>query len=187
MIDQPELGQVSISDQANIYGTWLHQWAQPLGGSVLIVYNMRHLWEKIAEHSQQKDRAPLILICFNGERSRGSEQLRNSLHRVDRDWIVVVLRGHGFESRPSKDRSTQTDDFYTDCETIRDRIRMVRSGMAEFPCDYKGMQPLPGVAIPNIANVFVDAYQIMFVTANDIKAVGIAPPTPSEEEQEQEL
>jgi hypothetical protein len=81
------------------------------------------------------------------------------------------MRGHGFENRMAKTSNTQTDDFYSACEELRDRIRVMLDVSEEFPVDYVGMTPLPGVAQPGNANVFLDCYQIEFQTANDLFAV----------------
>lgn len=178
MIEQPLEALASISEQANIFGKVLDELVAPTGGITKVMANTRHLWEEV--FGAAVDDAPRVLICFNAERSRGAENQRNDLHRVDRDWIVVVMRGHGFRNKMAKDDEgggiAQTDDFYTMCETIRDKIRTVLSGVGEFPLDYRGMRPLPGVAVPNQANVFLDAYQIDFSTANDIPGIALAAP-----------
>lgn len=160
---------ISISDQANMIAQQLDGWVTQNGGEVKIMANTRHLWEEV--YKRAVDDKAAVLVCFNRERSRGSEQLRNNLHRVDRNWLVVVMRGHGFENRMAKTSMTQTDDFYTACEELRDKIRTIISISEEFPVDYVGMTPLPGVAQPGHANVFLDAYTLEFNTANDIAAV----------------
>lgn len=164
----------SISDQANMIAQQLETWVTANGGEVKIMANTRHLWEEV--YKRALDDKAAVLICFNRERSRGSEQLRNNLHRVDRNWLVVVMRGHGFENRMAKTDAGMLDDFYTACEEIRDKIRVIISISEEFPVDYVGMTPLPGVAQPGNANVFADAYQIEFNTANDIAAVVLDDP-----------
>ena len=163
-----------ISDQANMIAQQLDDWVQPRGGQVKIMANTRHLWEEVYKHAVEGK--PKVLVCFNRERSRGSEQLRNGLHRVDRNWLVVVMRGHGFANKMAKTDAGITDDFYSDCETLRDRIRVIISVSEEFPVDYVGMSPLPGVAVPGMANVFLDAYSIEFNTANDIADITLDAP-----------
>lgn len=164
----------SISDQANMIAEQCDLWVNPLGGTVKVMANIRHLWEEV--YSSATDAAPKVLVVFNRERSRGSEQLRNFLHRVDRNWLVVVMRGHGFDNRMAKTDAATADDFYSACETLRDRIRVITSISEENPLDYVGMSPLPGVAVPGTSNVFLDAYQIEFNTANDIAAVVMEAP-----------
>lgn len=165
---------LSISDQANMIAAQLDEWAQANGGEVKIMANTRHLWEEV--YKRAVDDKAAVLICFNRERSRGSEQLRNNLHRVDRNWLVVVMRGHGFDNKMAKTNVGQTDDFYTACEEIRDRIRVIISVTEESPLDYVGMSPLPGAAQPNMANVFMDGYSIEFNTSNDLAAVVMTAP-----------
>ena len=164
----------SISDCANMIAEQCELWVAPLGGTVKVMANIRHLWEEV--YSSATTDKPKVLVVFNRERSRGSEQLRNYLHRVDRNWLVVVMRGHGFENKMAKSEVDLTDDFYRACETLRDRIRVITSISEENPLDYVGMGPLPGVAVPGTANVFLDAYQIEFNTANDIAAVVMEAP-----------
>ena len=168
-------GTLTISDQANMIAEQCDLWAGPKGGKVKIMANTRHLWEEIYGHAV--DGNPKVLVCFNREKSRGSEQLRNNLHRVDRNWLVVVMRGHGFENKMAKTTMGQTDDFYSHCEELRDRLRIIISITEEVPIDYVGMGPLPGVAVPGMANVFLDAIQIEFNTANDIQEVVMTDPT----------
>lgn len=159
---------VSISEQANMIGSWLAENSMGSGAVVEILANQRHLWEAI--FSMSVDGAPRILICFDGETSRGSFNERNLLYRVDRAWVVVVMRGHGFDhgmNQPTPELSTA---FYDDCESVRDLIRRIIS-ISEEPLDYVSMKPLPGVAQPNIANVFLDGYVISFTTANDLGAI----------------
>lgn len=170
---------MTISDQANTIAAHLDDWVTANGGEVKIMANTRHLWEEVYKRSL--DDMAAVLVCFNRERSRGSEQLRNNMHRVDRNWLVVVMRGHGFENRMAKTSNTQTDDFYTACEELRDIIRVMLDVSEEFPVDYIGMTPLPGVAQPGNANVFLDSLQIEFQTANDLAGVVLVAPGQDEE------
>jgi len=170
---------VNISDIANTVAEQLSTWAEPRGGVVKVMANTRHLWEEV--YSSAVDGSPKVLVCFNRERSRGAEQLRNGLHRVDRNWLVVVMRGHGFENDMAKTDEKMDGDFYSDCETLRDLVRVILNISEEFPVDYVGMDPLPGAAQPGMANVFLDAYKIEFNTANDIAAVVLTAPGQDEE------
>jgi len=169
----------SITDIANLIGQQLSPWVTERGGEVKVMANTRHLWEEV--YGSAVDGSPKVLVCFNRERSRGSEQLRNNLHRVDRNWLVVVMRGHGFENDMAKTDEKMEGDFYTDCETLRDRVRVMLGISEEFPVDYVGMNPLPGAAQPGMANVFLDAYQMEFNTANDLAAVVLTAPGQDEE------
>ena len=165
---------ISISDIANMIAAQLDSWVSANGGEVKIMANTRHLWEEV--YKRAVDDKPGVLICFNRERSRGSEQLRNNLHRVDRNWLVVVMRGHGFDNKMAKTDAAQGDDFYTVCEELRDKVRVIASITEEVPVDYVDMSPLPGAAVPAMANVFLDGYKLEFNTANDIAAVVMTAP-----------
>jgi hypothetical protein len=162
----------SISQQAQHIGAQLATWAEPKGGEVRIMANMRHLWEHIMMASDK----PRLLVCFTGEVSRGGEDLRY-LHRVDRSWSVVVIRGHGFDLDPTAEGATNTgtpvDAFYDNVETVRDLIRVITSISEEFPVEYKAIKPVAGAAPTPASNVFMDAYEITFTTANDIGAISL--------------
>jgi hypothetical protein len=161
---------LKISEQANKLGSFLAHETEEAGALVEVLANQRHLWETIFGMATDSD--PRILICFNGETSRGGFNERNTLCRVDREWVVVVMRGHGFkhamnETSPKEGLTTL---FYDDCEAVRQLIRRC-IGISEEVIDYVSMKPLPGVAQPQAANVFLDGYVITFLTANDIPAI----------------
>jgi hypothetical protein len=158
----------TIAQQANAIGAWISDQTSGSGATVELMANQRHLWEVI--YSTATDGAPKILVVFDGETSRGSFNERNLLHRVDRSWVIVVMRGHGFDhgmAQPNKESRTA---FYDDCESVRDLVRRMID-ISEEPMDYVSMKPLPGVAQPNLANTFLDGYVISFTTANDLKAI----------------
>jgi hypothetical protein len=153
---------IRISDQATILQSVLADWATQKGGSATVVSNLRDLWEQSTLQSQ----VPRILICFNGCRSRGAFSVANALHREDRDWIVAVTRGRGFNAvrGDSLNKPVQNaEPFYDSVETVRDIIRGIQNLSAEAPTvDYKGISPM------QMGNLVVDGYQISFSTANDI-------------------
>lgn len=162
-LDQP----ITITQAANAIGYWLEAWAEPKGGKVKVMMNMAHLWEEIYEVND----APRILICYNGEVSRGGFPHANVLHRVDRQWIVVVMRGHGFKNLAAEAQGS-IEAFYDSVEAVRDRLRVMGSITEEFPIDYKSTKPLPNAGrVGPSGNVFLDAYAIEFSTANDIPRV----------------
>lgn len=136
----------------------LAKWAEPLGGEVRPMANMRHLWEEIF---LLKDK-PRLLVCYNGENPRGGFDQTNTLNRVDRQWIVVMIQGKGW----GKDL-----EMVDALEEVLTRLRAMRSVSEEFPIDYKGIKPLPNVGPTQAANVFMDAYTIEFSTANDIPRI----------------
>lgn len=166
-------GLMTIDWQAQMICYQMSQFAEPRGGYVKVLANMKHLWEEIFI----ADDRPRILICWAGERARGGFNQANTLHRVDRDWIVAAIRGHGFanlmaEGVGQKDTPGYIDPFYRDCQILRDQCRILLNITEEQPPDYKGMEPLPSIApYGPAANVFLDGYAIKFSTANDIPAV----------------
>jgi hypothetical protein len=163
-------GVMTIEWQAQMIQMWLDDWAQARGGYAKVLANMRHLWEEIF----MTDERPRILICFNGEQARGGFNQANLLHRVDRQWIVAVIRGHGFTNQMAKldGPTAAVDPFYKDCQTVRDKCRVLVNISEEPPVDYKGMDPLPSAApYGQTANIFLDGYGIKFSTANDIPAI----------------
>lgn len=156
-------------------GKWLSEQTSASGATVDVLANQRHLWEVI--FAMTADSAPKILICFDGETSRGSFNLRNTLHRVDRQWVVVVMQGHGFDHGQNEPKNGRATAFYDDCEAVRQLVRRLKS-LSEEEVDYVSMKPLPGVAQPNMANIFLDGYVLTFTTAQDIPAITtIAPGT----------
>lgn len=166
--------RIKISDQANTLANWIDQWMTPYKGSVEVMANLRHLYEAV--FGMGVNNAPKALICYNGETARGGFDERNTLDRVDREWVVVLLRGHGFRNAMSRQEPGQEIAFYDAVEQLREIIRRVTSISEEFPIDFKSIRPLPGVAQPNAANVFLDGYAIEFTTANDIpKITKVAP------------
>lgn len=164
---QVELQMLALRD-------WLKIWADKKGGQVKVLSNLAKLWQEIFV----VDDSARILICWNGDLSRGGFAQANTLHRVDRGFIVVVLRGaNGFTG----DVATGTgqtgtpgavDPFVRDVNVIRDKCRVMLTLTEEPPVDYKGTKPLPNVSpFGQNSNVFIDGYSIEFSTANDIPAV----------------
>lgn len=156
----------SVSMEARTIEAWLKMWAEPRGGEVSIMASMRHLWETVFKKSVLNGK-PEILICYTGEQARGGFNESNTLHRVDRQWTIALLYGHGFNP------ITAETDGEKPClmdatEELRDRVRMLLTISLEFPIDYKGTAPIPGVGPDKNANVFLDGSLITFSTANDI-------------------
>ena len=167
-------GIMTIEWQALTMMNWLNAWVQPRGGYTKILASPKHLWEEIYKTGEDM---PRVLICFNGEKSRGSFTQANTLHRVDREWLVAVLRGHGFknlmaEGTTAAQTATAIDPFYKDCQILRDKCRVLVNITEEPPIDYKGMEPIPSIAPYGASgNVFIDGYAIKFSCASDIPAV----------------
>jgi hypothetical protein len=154
----------SIKEQAGIIQQVMAEYTDPRGGYAKVLANQRHLWEELVDPNIEK---PRVLIIYNGESSRGGFNQANTLHRVDRQWMVVVVQSHGFKNMMTEG----VEPFYDSLETIRELLRGILNISEEFPIDYKSIKPLPGVAQTNTANVFLDAFSIEFSTANDIPAL----------------
>ena len=166
----------TVREDALAIKAQLDTYAIPRGGEVKIMANSRHLWEEVL--SIVSTEAPRILICWNGETARGEYAggNRTKLHRVDRMWQVVIMRGHGFknmvaESQGQIDTPDYYEDFYDTVETVRDGIRVMSNITAEDVVDYKSCRPLPNVGPGQSANVFLDAFVIDFQCAADIPEI----------------
>lgn len=159
-------------------GEKLAQWAAPRGGLVLVIPSMGKLWESAYDATEK----PLILVCFERETARETVRIPK-LNRVDRQWVVVVVRGkNGFKDVLGNPRDNQPA-FYEDVETIRDQCRTILSISEEFPVLYKGTESIRVQARPDLSAVFLDGYAIRFSTANDIPNVVLeAPGAPADEE-----
>lgn len=166
---------MSIKDQCNIMGKWLEDNLEQRGVTVECMANMRHLWERIYDASVQAP--PMLLLVFASETSRGGFNERNTLSRVDREWNLVVLRGHGFKHAMNETvpKEGLTTAFYDDVEAVRQLVRRC-IGISAEPIDYVRMAPLPGVAQPNMANVFLDGYVLTYTTASDIPQITLTNP-----------
>ena len=155
----------------------LDSYAKPRGGTVKVMANMAHLWEEVLNPNLLAG-APRILIVWMGESARGEYAggTRTKLHRVDRKWNVVVMRGHGFrnlltEAQGQPNTPGYYEDFYDSVENIRDGCRVMSNITADDLVDYKGIRPLPNIAPNPSANVFCDAYSVEFETAADIQEI----------------
>ena len=133
-----------------------------------------HLWQYIL----QADDTPTVLVCANGEKPRsfGSRQETNRLGMVDRSWLVALIRGHGFNTLLQTEKGTPArKEMLTDSiEALRDTVRALSGVSDEFPLDYQGWIPIPAVARPGTANVFICGALITFGTANSIPEVSLA-------------
>ena len=166
-------GYMTAEWQAQFMYATFSPWAQERGGFAKVLANPRHLWEEIFN---MQDR-PGILICWNGETSRGEFKQANTLHRVDRQWAIAIIRGHGFKNLMAEGIGQPNtpgviDPFYKDCQIIRDIFRGLNCITEEAPLDYKGMEPIPSmVPYGNSGNVFMDGFFLRGSTANDLLMV----------------
>lgn len=165
---------ITAKEEALLLLARLTAWAEPYGADVKVVANERHVWEEVYNLSGE-DR-PRVLIVFTGETARGGFNHQDDQHRVDRQWKVILIRGHGFKNQMADGASDQSQvpdaaAFYDVLESLRDAVRVALDISEEFPVNYKGMAPLPNVAPGQGANAFLDAMVIQFSTANDIPVV----------------
>ena len=139
------------------------------GGNVIAMESMWHVWEYILTATDE----PTVLVCCTGETPRGSFAEQDQLCRVDRQWTVVLIRGHGFTSLLPGPNGTApgVENMLTSITALRDTVRVITSVSEEIPINYKGWHPLPAVARPGTVNVFVAGAQMEFSTANDIPVV----------------
>ena len=167
----------TIKEDALAIKAQLDTYAIPRGGTVKVMANMSHLWEEIFNGGIISEN-PRILVCWTGETARGEYAggERTKLHRVDRHWKVVIMRGHGFKNMVTEaigkpNTPGYYEGFYDSVETVRDGIRVMSNITAEDLVDYKGTSPLPNVAQSQSANIFLDAYAVDFDCAADIPEV----------------
>lgn len=161
---------MTVTQTANAIRTACHAYAEPKGGYAKVMGNIRKLWEELYVVEEK----PRILIVWNGEEARGGFEEANTLHRVDRTFLVVVVRGKGFTNNLSEDPNG-ADPFYQQVEEIRDICRCLLI-TEEFPVDYKSISSLPNVMQSKEANVFMDAYMIEFSVAADLGEVILETP-----------
>jgi len=155
---------ISISQQAQNIVDVLRPYAETSGGVAEVVSNLRELW---AQAAMSSDRAR-ILVCYNGEQSRGDFSVANVNHRVDRQWIVAVTRGRGWNSKRGDSLYKtvgSTDPFYDVVEEVRELLRTITNISEEFPIDYKRISPMTS------GNKALDSYGIEFSCASDIPTI----------------
>jgi len=164
----PAAETVTADSQAVLFATFLdHQYAQQRGGTVKVMESMYHLWEEILSASDE----PRVLVCCTGETPRGSFAEQDLWHRVDRQWTIAVVRGHGFRNLMHDEQGAPVNTVETLCqsiEAVRDCVRSLRGLSQEWPINYKGWKNLPAVGRPGTVNVFVAGATLEFSTANDI-------------------
>lgn len=159
----------SISAQATQIAALLQPYAKKSGGDAQIVSNLKMLW---MQAGMANDR-PRILICYNGESIRGEFAVAAFNHRVDRQWVVAVTRGRGWNAtRGTSLYKTvgNADPFYDVVEEVRELIRTMTGVSEEFPVDFKRISPMSS------ENKALDSYAIEFSTSNDIPGILLTNP-----------
>jgi hypothetical protein len=162
------LAPIAISEQARQIAAVLEPYATASGGFAGVVSNLQMLWAQASMDSEK----PRLLICYNGENSRGDFSVANRLHRVDRQWVVAVTRGRGWRSNRGASLYQTTgnaDPFYDVVEEVRELLREMLGISEEFPIDFKRISPMSS------GNKALDSYAIEFSTANDIPAILMRP------------
>lgn len=165
-----ENDNLTISQCATRIGATIQSWVEPRGGTYKLMANMRHLWEEILNPTLIDGKPRVLLICM-GEQSRGTFNTSNTLHRVNRQWKCVIIRGHGFKNLLNEEGVEQPEAFYDALEDLRDTLRCMAGVTAEPPITYTGWSPLPNIGPGNVANVFLDALQIEFSVAADVAGI----------------
>ena len=161
---------VTIDQQTNQICTYIDMvFAQPRGGEVKAMESMWHMWEYILSATD----TPTVLVCCTGENPRGSFSEQDQWARVDRQWTIVVLYGHGFRNLLRDEKGVPArKEVLTNCiEALRDAVRSMTGISEEYPVNYRGWKNLPAMARPGTANVFVAGAELNFSTANDIGEV----------------
>lgn len=164
---------VTGTDQITKMAIWIDtQFCQPRGGKTEAIESMPHLWEKILECGDE----PTVLIVQTGEKQRAYRSLQEAdrIGRVDRKWTVAIVRGRGFQMlMPNEDGSLYGNKelLVASIEALRDCVRVLANISEEFPLHYDGWDPLPPIARPANANIFVAGAILTFSTANDLPGV----------------
>ena len=161
---------VTIDQHATNLASYIDEhFAQQRGGKVLLMESMWHLWEYILTAQDE----PTVLVCCTGETPRGSFAEQDLWRFVDRQWTIVILRGHGFENLEWTEmgQPSRKESLNASIEALRETIRAMIGLSEEFPVNYKGWSNLPAVARPGMANVFTAGAMLTFSTANNIPEI----------------
>ena len=148
-----------------------NQFSQKRGGQTMPMESMWHVWQFIIAAKDE----PTVLVCCTGEKQRSIGSLVESdrMHRVDRQWTAVIIRGHGFRSLLTEAYGAPpgAEDLSDSIEALRDTVRGIGGVSEEFPLHYIGWETIPAVARPGTANVFTAGAFLTFSSANDVPEV----------------
>jgi hypothetical protein len=163
---------MTIAEQMSALRDTLDPWANQNGGKAFVASDMVHLWEI----AWAKPDSPRVIICYMGEDIRGDFSLAASLHRVDRQFSVMMTRGRGF----NPDRGDSLTDqrgtarpLFDLVEEAREIIRAIIGISEELPVDYKGVRTV------QLGDQIIDAYMIEFSCATDLPGLSVTPDNPS--------
>ncbi len=136
-------------------------WASEDGGKAFVCSDLKHLWEQ----ARVSVVAPRALIVYNGEELRGAFSVAAALGRVDRQWLVAIVRGRGM----SADRGDSLNKvvgnakpFYQLVQEARDICRSMLGVSVESPVDFRSIRPM------NLGDQIVDGYLIAFSLVADL-------------------
>lgn len=168
---------MTIVQTANRFKEVLSPWAESSGGTVEVVFDLTELWATAYKASEK----PRILICYNGELIRGDFSVAALTRRVDRQWVVAITRGRGFNNKRGQsltDTKNNAEPFYDSVETVRDYIRCAigvseenqrTENPASGTADFKAIRPMDN------GELIIDGYIIEFSTAADLPEVATTP------------
>lgn len=139
-----------IAQQGLAIQNVLAAWAAELGGIVIVASNIFNMWEQATVKSE----TPRAIIAFEGEDIRGPVGTSALLGRVDRSWVVAIMRGQGTSVNRGEQLTNNIGNakpFYEILEVARDVLRTMRlepvqawpsGAYTEEPIDYKGIKPM---------------------------------------------
>lgn len=163
----------NLDEQSRRIAATLGSWIEARGGTVKQIANASHIWEEIPGDALIGFN-PKVLFWFESEKAKGGLDRANKMHRVIRAWRVVLIRGHGWANLVRSDNEEEGESFLAAMTSLRDLIRCQSDVTETPPVDYESLEALPNIAPGKASNIFVDAFQIRFLTENDIGLVDIS-------------
>lgn len=168
----------TIEQQGSIIESVLQDVVGPQGGIASAVSTQEDLWNQ----PYQNNVSFRALICFLGEKSKGTIAFPAVLHRVNRYWVVRITRGRGLNAN-------RGDSFYKTIgnsipfaqglQQCRDAIRCIGNICPpdELPVDYDRIDMLR----PRPEEGIIDDAAIYFSNATDISGLYDTPEGPDEQ------
>lgn len=134
---------MTISQQADLIAGVMQTWIATVKGDVEVCYDLRQMWQ-VATQASDKVR---VLITYGGEDIRGDFAQAAILGRVDRKWIVALVRGRGFNTIPGLALATTQQNapaFYDQLDEFRNILRSIIFDVntCENPPDFKNVRPI---------------------------------------------
>lgn len=163
---------MSVEIQLKAIRDALNGWLQEAGGA-FIASDQANMWE-MAFAASSKLR---VIVCCTGEEIRGDFAVAAALHRVDRQFSVLVTRGRSLTSDRGQglvETIQNSPPLFQMVSQARDVIRSMLNISAERPVDYKGFR-----SFPMESGLVMDAYEITFSTAVDLAPITDTPDNPA--------